>query len=404
MEVVIIGAGASGLLAAIETAKNGAAVTLLEKNKSVGRKLLVTGSGRCNLSNANARADRYVSSEPAWLETVFAGAGVRDTLNLFERLGVPVKMTDDGWYYPLSESAQTVVDALHAALRQAGVSIQTEQDVINLTLADDSFRIATKSANAERTWRADRVIVAAGGKAYPELGSTGDLFPMLTALGHSQIPLRPGLAPIACELGEFAALKGQRFDAAVRLLDADGGLHAETRGNMIVTDWGFNGPAVMDLSNFHNPEHTSILEIDLLAPYRTVFEEMLRINKTTCMTAGVLLGAFLQPKVRDYVLRLSQVAAQTALAGMTDQQLARLRQALSHSCFAIKSLRGYSQCQVTRGGIPLSEVNPETMESRHVRGLHLCGELLDVVGPCGGYNLQFAFSTGMIAGRSASQA
>lgn len=403
MSIAVIGAGASGLLAAIEAARAGVQVTLIEKNATVGRKLAVTGSGRCNISNAHVTARTYTASDHSWLDQLFDRVGVADTLTTLLDLGIPASATDDGWYYPLSQSAAGVVNALESAAIQSGVTILTGHRVTRIRQQNGDFVISAQTEGKAVEMTAGHVIAAAGGKSYPTLGTSGDLFPILQQLGHSVAALRPALAPITCELGSFTRCSGQRFNAVVRLIKEDQVI-AEASGNMIVTDWGFNGPAVMDLSNKIPPEGCEgcLLELDLMSPYRSVILTLMSPAHYRDLTLGVLLGAFLPPKVSAYFLHQRQLDASALLGDVSAEAMDGLLARVSGSRYPITGLKGFDACQVTAGGIPTDEVEPTTMQSKRVSGLYLCGELLDVVGPCGGYNLQFAFSTGLLAGRSAA--
>ncbi|HMN14502.1 MAG TPA: NAD(P)/FAD-dependent oxidoreductase [Bellilinea sp.] len=234
MHIAVIGAGASGILAALHAAWTGASVTLFEGNASVGRKLLVTGSGRCNITNANAAPAAYTCADPAWLDTLFARFGVADLIEVLHKVGIPVRPTFDGWYYPLSESAHTVVNAFHTALTLANVEMLLGTPVKSFTAGKHGFRVNYTHEDKLLTRDFDRLILSAGGKAYPNLGSRGDLFSQLTALGHIVLPMHPALSPVLADLGELRSLQGMRFDAAATLRDGDRVL-AQTAGNLIVS-------------------------------------------------------------------------------------------------------------------------------------------------------------------------
>ncbi|MCJ7520381.1 MAG: NAD(P)/FAD-dependent oxidoreductase, partial [Anaerolineaceae bacterium] len=196
MKVAIIGAGASGMAAALQAAWNGADVTLFERNAAVGRKLLVTGSGHCNLTNDAVAAEKYTCADSAWMKSLIKRFGICDLIAMLDEIGVPVRKTSDGWYYPLSDSAHSVVEAFSSALHLAGVTLFTSVQVISISDGEKGFSISYFRDSAEQEEAFDRVVVSAGGKAYPSLGSRGELFSELERLGHTVLPKRPALAPV----------------------------------------------------------------------------------------------------------------------------------------------------------------------------------------------------------------
>lgn len=403
MKIAVIGAGASGLVAALQAAWHGARVTLFESNAVVGRKLLATGSGRCNITNDGVSAQKYTCADPQWMEALLRGFGVQDLLNMLQEIGVLAVKTSDGWYYPLSNSAQTVVDAFQAALLLAGVTLRLSSRVTSIASGKNAFRLTYIHADQETKEDFEKVIVAAGGMAHPTLGSRGELFPVLGRLGHTQTPKRPALAPVQVDLKDLEALQGVRLDAGVELWRGNQRL-ASSAGNLIFTPWGLNGPAVMDISHHvsANPGQPLMLSLNLLKFFETAFDDLLVEKRNTPLPVRVFLGAFLPPKVAAFYLQAAHIPEDAPLNQMDERALVRLVNQLKDTRRAVKGVRGFEFCQVSAGGVPVVEVNPLTLESRRVRGLYLTGETLDVVGPCGGYNLQYAFSSGALAGRAAA--
>ena len=387
------------MTAALFAARRGMEVTLIDGNPGVGRKLLVTGAGRANLSNQNVRAERYTCADPQWMETVLAHCGHAETIAFLESIGVLTYATSDGWCYPLSESAQTVVDAFANALRLAGVHLLLDHKVTSLRQDINGFEIIFKT---QQPVRCQNLIVAAGGAAYPTLGSRGQLFPWLAQLGHSVTPLLPALAPVLCEMEAYTKLLGVRLDAQVRLFEKDN-LLAETTGNLIFTEWGLNGPAVMDLSHHISARAGYDLRLTLnpLFDREMALRNLLRDKADTPTPLRVLLGAVLPPKVPPVLLQMAGVSTDARINAVSQAQVEKLLRLATALPFKVTGVRGFEYCQVSTGGVPVSEVDPLTMRSRLVPGLGFAGETLDVVGPCGGYNLQFAFSTGAIAGSAA---
>lgn len=403
MTLAIIGAGASGMAAALQAAWNGAAVTLFEHNAEVGRKLLVTGSGRCNLTNDGVSAAKYACADPAWMAALIGRFGVADVLEMLAAIGIPARKTSDGWYYPISNSAQSVVEAFASALQQAGVILATQAQVSEIRSVGDGFRLRYSHGGQPREETFERVILSAGGTAYPALGSRGELFPVLERLGHTVLPKRPALAPLLAELRFLRSLQGMRLNAGAALWE-DSNCLAQTAGNLIFTEWGLNGPAVMDLSHQVSARPGARLELslNLLAFFQPEFEGLLAQKRASPMPVKVLLEAFFPPKVAGVYLKQARLAEDLPLNQVKDGPLESLVDLLNDTRLAVKGVRGFEYCQVSAGGVPVGETDPLTLESRLVKGLYLTGETLDVVGPCGGYNLQYAFSSGALAGRAAA--
>lgn len=397
--LTIIGAGPAGMSAALFAARRGTAVTLIEGNPTVGRKLLVTGAGRANLTNRNVSAERYTCSDPAWMETVLTRFGYAELTAFLAQTGILTYTTPDGWCYPLSESAQTVVDAFACALDEAGVTLRLDHKVTSIRSTSRGFELSFKT---QRSLWCEQLLVAAGGSAYPDLGSRGQLFPMLQQLGHTVIPPRPALAPVTCDMTPWRALQGVRLDAKVRLYDGSA-LIAESCGNLIFTSWGLNGPAVMDLSHHISarPNGRLRLELNPLFASEEALRALLREKRRSSTPLRVLLGATLPPKLPPVVIQMAGFAPDVRVNEIPEQALPYLFALLTALPFTVTGTRGFEFCQVSAGGVPVSEVDPQTMRSRILPNLLLAGETLDVVGPCGGYNLHFAFSSGAIAGMGA---
>jgi predicted Rossmann fold flavoprotein len=403
MNIAIVGAGASGMAAALQAAWSGAEVTLFEHNPSVGRKLLVTGSGRCNITNEAVAAQKYACADPQWLDTLFRQFGVPELLSMLLEIGIPVHKTSDGWYYPLSESAQNVADAFSNALSITGIDVRTSTHVSSIRSQKGSLSVQVSSDQGEKRMSFDRVIVSAGGKAYPGLGSRGDLFPILSQSGHTVIPKRPALAPVLADLGKLHALQGVRMDVGTSLWEGSNRL-GSAAGNLIFTQWGLNGPAVMDISHLISarPGSKLTLSLNLLEFFQKEFDDLLAKKRSSAMLLKTFLGAFLPPKTAQLYTQMVHLPDGVRMADIDDQKLRQLLQVLKDTRLPVKGVRDFEFCQVSAGGVPVSEVDPQSMASRRVQGLYLTGETLDVVGPCGGYNLQFAFSSGAVAGRSAA--
>lgn len=397
--VIVIGAGPAGMCAALEAARRGMAVTLLDKNAVTGRKLRITGGGRGNLTNLNAAAERYFThGSPDFIRAVLQEIGPHKLTGYLHELGILTWHTADGWVYPLSNSAVSVAALLEAHLKEAGVAIRPGVAVNDLICVKDVLRLET--AQGEKI-HADEVILAAGGKAYPELGSSGELFEVLRHLGHHIHPLLPALAPLETDMKTIHKLQGLRLDARVSLWRGETRI-AETTGNIIFTNWGINGPGVMDISHWVNEyaDEPLSLRLDFLGQHRDLFLERMNRQGGSRIGIGPLLGMLFPPKLTAILLERAGVSAEAPLAEVTNARLGVLISLAGDFRVEVKGVRGFDQCQVTGGGVDLAEVDPCTMRSKRQPRLRLAGEMLDVIGPCGGYNLHWAFATGILAGRT----
>lgn len=399
LNIGVIGSGPAGMMAALYAAMNGARVTIIDSNHQVGRKLLVTGAGRCNLTNADTAAVRYACENPVWLNSVLIRYPREQLLGFLESIGVPAYSTWDGWYYPVSESAQAVADAFYAELENKKVTKRLARLVTGIEAVDGGFDIFFHREKAHF----DRVVVASGGKAYPSLGSDGSLYSVLRAFGHKIHPVYPALAPVTAEMSNLQELQGIRLDANITLKQ-DGNAIGVTFGNFIFTRWGVNGPGVMDLSylvNIYSAEKMT-LEFNFLHRYEKQVLGLLSASGGIDLPVLVALQSVIPPKLARFLLdSLSLDIWQkcSTIAKKTRLELIRL---LTRFELQVTGTRGYEYCQVSAGGVSVEEVNPDTMESLRIPGLYFAGEVLDVIGPCGGYNLHFAFTSGAVAGMASA--
>jgi len=402
VHIAVIGAGPAGMMAALMAARKGARVTLFDSNPAVGRKLLVTGSGRCNLTNAAAEAPRYICDDAGRLESLFKVFGRSDLLAFLDEIGVLTTHTADGWYYPLSDSAATVVDAFAAALAEAGVELRLKHHVLGFSQSGTGWRVHLVRDMVETF---DRLVLAFGGKAHPELGSTGVLFPALADLGHTVLPLRPALAPLEVDLGWLKPLQGVRMDLHTRVWQ-EKTLLAETTGNCILTEWGLNGPGVMDISHAVSARRGEklTLEVNLLPAAEADVRALLKRKRNSNVPIKVLLASALPPKLPPAALLAADIPTHALMVELGDAQIEKAIRTLTQVRLPVRGIHGgFNFCHVAAGGVPLSETEAESMASLRCPGLYLCGEVLDVIGPCGGYNLQYAFSSGAAAGLAAGQ-
>lgn len=410
LRVAIIGAGPSGMMAALEASKGIGrgikSVTLFEHEARIGRKLAVTGAGRCNLSNDGVSAGVYHGAELEWTEQLLECFSVEDLERALYQLGIPIFKTDDGWYYPLSQSAASVVSILEERLLGQGVSMRVATYVRNVSYQKErGFELTYKDYNSGESHVElfDRLIVATGGKSYPELGSKGQFFAQLEALGHTVNCLCPALGPIEVKLGAYNALQGQRFDAHTAVFNGEEYL-GRSFGNLIFTKKGLNGPGVMNLSHLitQNPKQKLQLEINFIGQWIEELAEA-AVDENNQGSLRALLLRYFTPKAVDFFINEADLKPQKALRTMTEEDFQKLIQTLSMNRFDVTGAGDYSNSQLTAGGVATEELNPQTLESKIVLGLFIVGEAIDLFGPCGGYNLHVAFATGYLAGKTLAE-
>ena len=389
-------------MAALEAARLGAQVLLFDTNERVGRKLLVTGNGRCNISNRRARSEVYACADHAFIADCLARYGPSETAERLRELAIPTYATADDWCYPLSDSAAGVVEALAAAVALAGIRFFPKTKISDIRPQGDELFLVTGGGDQGHT--VARVVVACGGVAYPALGSKGHLLPVIERLGHHIVPPRPALVAINADVRRLHKLQGVRLDVGLALLHGER-LLGRTLGNLMFTQTGFSGPAAMDLSHLvpADPPADLVLEIDLLAQNGETLDALIVAQRHSRLPLRTALAAVLPNKLPPVLLSLAALPDDVPLAQLDDPALDRVLDLARHLRARVTGTRGFAQAQVSTGGVPLDEVDPADMASRCVPGLYFAGEVLDVVGPCGGYNLQWAWTSGALAGRGAAR-
>ncbi len=395
-DTIIIGGGAAGMAAAIAAAEAGGRVTLIERQSRVGRKLLATGNGRCNLSNrAAGDGTHYHGEQPGFSRAALARYGVEDTLAWFRALGLITAEEPDGKLYPYSNMAGSVLDVLRFALERPGITVRCGERVTALRRERGGFAVETETDRL----RAGRVILAAGGCAGAKLGGVTDGYQLAAALGHSRTALHPALVQIKTDPTYPRALKGVKADAAVHLLRGRECL-AETRGEILFTEYGVSGPAIFELSRAAATGGEGLrLSLDLLSGWTEAeTAAWLRARRRAGLseTAQLLTGT-LHTRLGQTVCRAAGFTNQPPET-LTDGDLDRIARSLRGFSLPVTGVCGFDQAQVTAGGLRTAEFDAETLESRLVPGLFAVGEVLDVDGDCGGFNLQWAWSSGRAAG------
>ena len=393
MHIAVIGGGASGILAAIAAKNENNRVTVYEKEKRIGRKILATGNGRCNMTNINADINNYHGRDVSFMRGVINRFWVEETLQLFSQMGILWKEEERGKVYPYSDTASSVLDILRHKLEVIGVNCRCEFAVKAINKQRIGFVIM--SSSGEKCY-ADRVIVATGGKAGASLGSDGSGYNLLKGLGHSITDLKPSLVQIKTETDFVKKLKGIKVNASVTL-----GNKTET-GEVLFADYGISGPPVFSLSSYIGDN--KFIYLDIMPEYS--LDEIIAMLKDRCAylyntTLEEYFTGMLNKRVGQAVLKyigIEKLSRKTS--SLTDCEIKKISETIKGLKLKITGTASWNNAQVTKGGAVVSEFNPTTMESKSVKGLYACGEVLDIDGDCGGYNLQWAWSSGYIAGVS----
>ncbi len=408
-EGIIVGGGAAGLLAAITAAEEGASVTILEHMPRVGKKILSTGNGKCNMTNLHMTADCYRSGVAGIPMQVIERFSVNDTLKFFRRLGV---LTTDrnGYVYPASGQAQTVLDALRDKVDSLGVRTLCDSKVLSINKKKDGrFLVKTEAAD----YSADFVILCAGSMAAKTTGSDGSGYELAKSLGHKVKKPLPALVQLKCKGDFFKAIAGVRTDVKVSLYTI--GKHgerdkllADDKGELQLTDYGISGIPVFQVSRYAAEalDHKKrVLAVIDFMPEMTEEElfETLKEQRTYLhdRMAGDFINGLFNKKLANVFLKAAWIRQDQPVRDISNKKLAELCQLIKDASFEVTGTNSYDKAQICMGGVDLREVDPETMESNVVPGLYFAGEILDVDGICGGYNLQWAWSSGHLAAVSA---
>ena len=401
MVIGVIGGGASGMAAALAAAENEKAqVILFERQARVGRKLQATGNGRCNLTNLHANEGGYHGSAPEFADTALGNFSVTDTLNWFRSLGLFTVAEDSGRVYPYSDQANSVVDVLRFALEKPNITLRAGFEVEKLRRKDGAFLLEGGGESV----RCDRVIVACGGLAGTKLGGTMAGYQLLRSMGHHMTKLRPTLVQIKCAWAGVASLKGVRANCRA-VIECDGAVHAESTGEIQFTEYGLSGPVIFEISrDVCQGKGRWVCRLDLLTevPFEELEGELCRRRATSLPTDELLTG-ILHNRLGRVLTKSAGIPGGRMVSDLTDEQIREVCRAVKDFEVELTEPLGMDNAQVTAGGILTDEFDPNTMESRLVPGLYACGEVLDIDGDCGGYNLQWAWSSGRCAGLAAGK-
>lgn len=400
--VGVIGGGASGMIAAVCAAKEGACVTILEHTDRIGKKILMTGNGKCNFTNLHMDDDCYYGLHPEYAHKIIEQFPVQETLHFFEELGLFYK-EKNGYCYPISNQASSVLDVLRFSLKRYGVTVETEQEVSEISSCKKGgYLIKTP----EKSFRFDKVIVACGGKAAPKTGSDGSGYRIAKKLGHRVIKPLPALVQLKSKEDYFKSISGIRMDVALSLF-VDGREYRKETGELQITDYGISGIPVFQLSRIVSDaleqQKEVVVQVDCVPRLsKKELEKILakKLHNSAGLNAEDAMQGFLNKKLNILFLKLSGIGTNMPADRIESGQLQKLVNIVKDWRIRISGTNDFSQCQVCAGGVDTKELT-EHCESKLHPGIYFVGELVDIDGICGGYNLQWAWSSGIVAAKAA---
>lgn len=404
-DCIIIGGGAAGLMAAYTAAENGKNVLLIERNDRVGKKLAITGKGRCNVTN-NCSDEEFFANIPVggkFLYSAYSNFTCRDTMDFFESRGVPLKTERGNRVFPVSDKAGDIVSALENACKKSGVNVLHKR--VTEVLAEDGVIVGVRCG--ETVYNAASVIIATGGKSYPVTGSDGDGHKFAAALGHTVTPLKPSLVPLVSEeeyCSEMTGLSLKNVAVSVKDTQKNKVIFKE-QGEMLFTHFGVSGPLILSASShirdMERGRYKIFIDMKPALDFQTLDKRLQRdFSENPNRIFANSLSKLLPSKMIPVVVRLSGINPEKQVNSVTKQERTEFVTLLKNFPVTVRDFRPISEAIITSGGVKLSEVNPKTMESKLVQGLFFAGEVLDIDAYTGGFNLQVAFSTAVAAGNS----
>ena len=402
--IVVVGGGASGMMAAIVAQSRGSDVTILERNERVGKKLLATGNGRCNYTNENIDLNFFHGEDKEFIKSVLGKFTNKDAIEFFESRGIVPAIEDNGKVFPLSFQSSSMLDILRYEMKKLGVVEETGCYVVKIT-RDESFNIYTKDG---RTFKAEKVILATGGMAMPVSGSDGNGYSLAQTFKHKKNEPTPALVQLKLVGDKWKQINGVKFIGRASL-KINNKYIAEDIGDILFTDYGVSGPPILQLSReaIRAKKEGKNVKIGISILYNSskediynyLLERFKNMPEKTLEESliGMLNKRLILPIIKELKLDKDKLSSY-----ISENEISLLAEILTNWEFELSGDKGWGNAQTTAGGISLKDINPETMESKIVKGLFFCGEVLDVDGDCGGYNLQWAWSSGFVAGSSAA--
>ncbi len=400
-KVAIIGGGASALMAALFAARSGANVTIYEHNNGVGKKILASGNGRCNIINTTASHEDYAGNDPHFVTYALKQMSFHYFEKLCLSIGLLLDVKEDGRCYPLSNEAKSVLIALKSAVSDAGVTILTESAVTALTKEANGFAVTSQQTKHHY----DRILIATGSEAAPQLGATGDGYAFARTFGHEIIPTYPSLVQLHLGSKHPPKMAGVKTVADVSLF-IDGKKEMSVTGDILFASYGISGLAILDISQCASYALLHKQRVSLSLNLLPQFDRQSLTNTLNTLFASVptqsiqnALCGLLPAKIVTYLLEDATIALTTRVSALNPKEVKKLVHLIGEWKFEVTDTHGFKHAEVSGGGVSTAQVNNKTMESKLVEGLYFAGEVLDVVGKRGGYNFNFAWASGMIAGK-----
>jgi len=385
-DIVVIGGGAAGMFAAITAAANGQSVLVLEHNKEIGSKILISGGGRCNFTNINAKPENYISSNPHFIRSAFSQYSPQDFIALVEKHNIDYYEKKLGQLF-CKKSSREIINMLLVEANEYNVKISYNESV--LSVAHQNNHYITSTSNGK--YSSDKVIVASGGLSFPKKGATPIGYDIAKQFGHNIIPTKPALVPLTLAEGELSKLKdlsGISFDANVVFRNNS------FRENVLITHRGFSGPAILQISSYWDFKSPIEIEIEPNIDFEEVFLLYAESNKEI----KTILGEYLPSRFVEYILE--KLMLPKYLYQFTPNQKKDIRSMLNSWTITPNGTEVYAKAEVTLGGVDVNELNQKNFESKKSSGLYFIGEVIDVTGWLGGYNFQLAWASGFCAGRA----
>ncbi len=402
MKIVVIGAGASGMMAAITAARQGADVTILEHKDRVGKKILSTGNGRCNFTNLAQEPQFYRSENEMFPWKIIEKFPAQKAISFFLELGIYSK-NRNGYMYPYSDQASAVLDVLRMEVERLKICVLTEHECTSIIPRKKGFKVCTENEYI----KADKVILAAGSKAAPVTGSDGSGYSLAKQLGHHLVPVLPSLVQLRCKESFYKAISGVRVNGSVSIY-VNEELMAKDTGEIQLTNYGISGIPVFQISRYAAIGLYKKKKVTAVLNFMPGFSEKQfmdflerRVTTRPDKTVEQFLVGMFHKKLCDLFIKLSAIDRNKKIGTCTEQEVKTLGKLIQEFKVEVTDTNSFEQAQVCAGGVNTEEVDNETLESLVVPGLYFAGEILDVDGICGGYNLQWAWSSGYVAGISA---
>ena len=401
--VAVIGGGAAGMMAAITAAREGVKVTILEHKDRIGKKILSTGNGRCNFTNTYQTPACYRSDNRDFAWNIIQKFNVEKTISFFKELGIYPK-DRNGYLYPYSDQAAAILEVLQIEIAKLNICVMTEINVLDIQPVKRGIRVT----NDKKTITVDSVILACGSKAAPVTGSDGSGYQLAKLLGHRIVPVLPALVQLRCAEKFYKSISGVRVQGTVEIYADDISLASDT-GEIQLTNYGISGIPVFQVSRYvakaiyQKQSVTAVLNF-MPDMNKDEFLSFLQERITLCphKTLDEFFTGIFPKKLCELWIRLSRLPKEMRVFDLSGEQLEKLVLLIQHLRTHITETNAFEQAQICCGGVDTTEINPDTLESNYVPGIYFAGELLDVDGICGGYNLQWAWSSGFVAGREAA--